>query len=139
MIAASVWLNHAGGRAWSCDQCTNNSTLRKQRGNCGGDFLEGLPQSQKDGAGVWVPGYRIAPDCDESFSEMRFRSCPVAGSNRLAPIIKTYYQHERGIVKINDIYPNPSCALIDAVYELGTVINTAQYRAQKRAIEEGQT
>ena len=135
--AASVWLGHAGGRSWSCDQCKEKRGLRALRGNCGGPFREELPQSRRDDRGVFVPAYRIAPDCDESFSEYEFRSCPVAGVNQLAPLIGAYNRHRSGLYPLSHAYPSPTCALIDVMETLESNRNSAALRAQQRMIDEG--
>ena len=139
MIAASVWLNHAGGRAWSCDQCRDQKGLRPKRGNCGGPFRDDLPQSQSDADGVFMPAYRIAPDCDETFSDYEFRSCPVAGVNKLAHLIGAYNRHKSGLYPISHVYPSPTCATIDMLDTLEYHRESARYRAQKRALEESKS
>ena len=124
ITAASVWLGHAGGRSWSCDQCRDKKGLRALRGNCGGPFREGLPQSRRDDRGVYVPAYRIAP---------------VAGVNQLAPLIGAYNRHRSGLYPLSHAYPSPSCALIDVMETLESNRNSATLRAQKRMIDESKS
>lgn len=138
MLAASVWLGFNRGRSWSCDQCKASPALRKQRGNCGGGFSPNLPQVQRDNLGLYVPGYRIAPDSGADFSDAKVRSCPVAGSNKLASLISAYYRHRSGLYPISTTYPSPSCALIEAIDTLHHHVESAKDRAQQRAIEEAQ-
>jgi hypothetical protein len=131
-----VWLAQNRGRAWSCDQCKTNPKLRKQRGNCGGRFEDGLPLAQRDELGLWVPGYRVAPDCGEDFSDYQIRSCPVAGANKMAPIIRAYQRHRAGLYPIKDQYPKPSCALLEAVDVLHSNTEEAHIRAHEKIMKE---
>jgi len=131
-----VWLSHSGSRAWSCEQCQAKQGLRRLRGNCGGPFIRGLPQVQEDDQGLYVPGYRVAPDCGEAYSDYKIRSCPVASSNKLASIVQAYHRHRAGLAKISDTYPSPSCALLEAVDVIHSQTEEAQYRAQARAMKE---
>jgi hypothetical protein len=137
-LAASVWLSHSRGRAWDCTQCREKRGLRTLRGNCGGPFKQGLPMAQRDEQGLYVPGYRVAPDCGESFSDQKVRSCPVAGANKMASIISAYHRHNEGLFKLDQSYPRPSCAIIEAVDVLHSNRSEAQYRAQERAMKEAQ-
>lgn len=131
-----MWLSHSGGRAWSCDQCRENPDLRRKRGNCGGPFQRGLPASRVDDQGVYVMGYRIAPDSGEAFSELEVRRCPVALSNQVAPIVVAYRRHRAGLYHIDKSYPSPSCALVEAIDILHYSTEEAHYRAQERAMKE---
>lgn len=101
------------------------------RGNCGGAFKKGLPQSQTDEKGRFVPGYRVAPDSGESFSELKIRSCPVADMNRLSPIVSAYNLHKRGLLDLKTIYKNPTIAIIDCL----NVIQSNSEEAQARDLE----
>jgi hypothetical protein len=67
--------------------------------------------AQRDERGLFVPGYRVAPDCGEDFSDLEIRSCPVAGANRMAPIINAYNRHRSGLFNLSLSYPSPSCAV----------------------------
>lgn len=131
-----MWLSHARGRAWRCDQCRTNPKLRAQRGSCGGPFQKGLPQSQEDERGVFVPGYRVAPDSGEAFSELEVRSCPVAASNQMASLITAYRRHKANLFPITGTYPNPTCAIVDALDVIHNHSELAQLRAQERAQKE---
>ena len=62
-----------------------------------------------------MPGYRIAPDSGESFSELKVRSCPVALANRVAPIVQAYRRHRAGLFDLCRAYPQPSCAIVEAI------------------------
>ena len=104
----------SAGRAWNCEQCAKNKQLRKQRGNCGGSFLPSLAQSRKDNTGVFMNGYRIAPNSAADYSELKLYSCPVALSNQIAPIVQSYNRIKAGLVTIKDLYPSPTCAIIEA-------------------------
>jgi hypothetical protein len=135
-LASSVWLGHSKGRAWSCEQCRAKKGLRNLRGNCGGPFKKGLPLLQHDEEGGFVPGYRVAPDCGEDYSDLKIRSCPVAGANRLSSIIQAYHRHRAGLIKISETYPKPSCALLEAIDVLHSNTEEAIYRAHQRSMKE---
>ena len=136
MCASSVWLSYNRGRSWSCDQCKSSKGLRNKRGGCGGAFKEDLPMVQRDEHGLYIPGYRVAPDSGAEYSDLRIRSCPVAGANRLASIISAYHRHKSGLYPISVSHPTPSCALVEAIDTLHYHTESAQSRAQQRAIEE---
>ena len=127
-----VWISRSGSRSWNCNQCKENPSLRRKRGNCGGAFRDNLPQSQEDEEGRFVPGYRVAPDCGAGFSDLKIRSCPVADMNRLSPIVSAYNLHKSGLVDLKTIYKNPSIALIDCL----NVIQSNQDEAQSRDLEK---
>jgi len=74
-----------------------------------------LPQSQKDNVGVFVPGYRVAPNSGESYSDLKIRSCPIANMNRVASVVQNYSRIKAGLIKIDDIYPSPTCAIIESL------------------------
>ena len=111
--------------------------LRKQRGNCGGSFRAGLPQSQVDDIGRYVMGYRVAPDCGEAFSDAKIRSCPVADANRAASLINAFSRHRNGLATIKDTFPHPSCAVIEAVDVLHNTTEEMLSRARERALNDG--
>ena len=136
MAASSVWLSFSRGRSWSCDQCRSSKGLREKRGNCGGAFKDNLPMIQRDTDGLYVPGYRVAPDSGVEYSDLRIRSCPVAGANQLSSIISAYQRHRSGLYPISVSHPAPSCALVEAVDTLHYHTEAAKYRAQQRAAEE---
>lgn len=131
-----MWLSHSRGRAWNCEQCKTSAGLRAKRGNCGGEFKQGLPQSQRDEHGLYVMGYRVAPDCGEEYSDYKIRSCPVASSNQLASLIQAYQRHKNNILPLNLSYPKPTCAVIEAIEVLHYNTDEAQHRAHQRAMKE---
>ena len=92
--------------------------------------------AQRDERGLFVPGYRVAPDCGEEFSDLEIRSCPVAGANRMAPIINAYNRHRSGLFNLSLSYPQPSCAVVEAMDILHNNRESAHYRAQERALKE---
>ena len=94
--------------------------------------------AQRDERGLFVPGYRVAPDCGEDFSDLEIRSCPVAGANKMAPIINAYNRHRAGLFNLSLSYPSPSCAVVEAFDILHYNRESAQYRAQERALKEAQ-
>jgi hypothetical protein len=130
-----VWLGHAGSRAWSCEQCTAQPNTRRLRGNCGGPFLEGLAWSRFDDQGRYVMGYRVAPDCGD-WGEQKIRSCPVAGANRLAPLLVAYQRQRAGVCSLSDLFNAPTCAVIDLFAELHTQTELSHARMRERAAEE---
>jgi len=89
--------------------------LRRRRGNCGGPFKAGLRQTQKDEHGLYMPGYRIAPNSGEAYSDLKIRSCPIADMNRVASIITNYNRIKTGLIEMKDIYPRPTCAIIESL------------------------
>ena len=131
-----MWLGHSRGRAWSCDQCRANPKLRAQRGSCGGPFKQGLPLVQEDEEGRFVEGFRVCPDSGEDFSDLKIRSCPVAGANRMASIIVSYRRHQSGLLSIERAYPKPTCAIIEAFETLHINSESARVRAHERAMRE---
>ena len=119
MIEASVWLAHAGGRAWSCSQCADKPELRRLRGNCGGSFKHGLTHARPDADGrLCVAGYRIAPDSAPEWAEAMHYTCPVAGANRSAEITSLYYAQRSGVYSLTEAVPHPTPALLSAVETL---------------------
>lgn len=92
--------------------------------------------AQRDKRGLFVPGYRVAPDCGEEFSDLEIRSCPVAGANKMAPIINAYNRHRSGLFNLSLSYPKPSCAVVEAMDILHNNRESAHYRAQERALKE---
>lgn len=80
-----------------------------------------------------MPGYRVAPDCGEAFSEAKIRSCPVADANRAASIINAYSRHRHGLATIRDTFPSPSCAVIEAVDVLHNTTEEMLIRVRERA------
>ena len=119
MIEASVWLAHAGGRAWSCSQCADKPELRRLRGNCGGPFKQGLTHARPDhDQRLCVAGYRIAPDSAPEWSESMFYTCPVAGANRAAEVSSLYYAQRSGVYSLTEAVPNPTPALLSAIETL---------------------
>lgn len=91
---------------------------------------------QTDEEGYYLPGYRVAPDCGEDYSDLKIRSCPVASSNKLASIIQAYHRHRAGLAEITHTYPNPTCALLEAVDVLHSNTEEAHYRSQERMMKE---
>ena len=70
---------------------------------------------RKDDQGLYMPGYRIAPNSGESYSDLKIRSCPIADMNRAASIVTNYGRIKSGLIKIDDIYPHPTCAIIESL------------------------
>jgi len=95
-----------------------------------------LPLSQEDEAGLYVDGFRVCPDSGEEFAELKIRSCPVASANKMAAVIVSYRRHRSGIYPIEKAYPQPTCAIIEAMETLHHNTEAAQIRAQERASQE---
>lgn len=77
--------------------------------------MPGLAQSRKDSNGkIYINGYRVAPNSGADYSELELYSCPVASMNQIAPIVQSYNRIKAGLVSIKDIYPSPTCAIIEA-------------------------
>jgi len=55
-----------------------------------------------------MPGYRIAPNSGEAYSDLEIRSCPIADMNRVASIITNYNRIKTGLIEMKDIYPHPT-------------------------------
>ena len=81
-------------------------------------------------------GYRVAPDCGEDYANLKIRSCPVASSNQLASVIQAYHRHKSGLLSLSQSYPNPTCAVIEALEVLHYNANDAEHRAHERAMKE---
>jgi hypothetical protein len=89
-----------------------------------------------DEEGRYIMGYRVAPDCGEDYADYRIRSCPVANSNRLASVVQAYQRHRAGLMPITQSYPNPTCAIIEAIEVLHYNTEEAHYRATERTMRE---
>ena len=85
------------------------------RGNCGGNFKKGLPYLDEDEHGYFVPAYRVAPNCSGEYADLKIRSCPVASANKVAPITQAYFRHINGLFDLKNVYPMPSCAIVEAI------------------------
>lgn len=131
-----MWVPHSGGRSWSCDQCRSKKGLRELRGNCGNAFKDGLPLSDEDEHGRFVPGYRIAPNCGEWYSDLKVRSCPIAGMNKMASIITAFNRHQGGLIRLTETFPNPSCAILDCFDILNSNTNELQRRSHEQQMKE---
>ena len=79
-------------------------------------------------------GYRIAPDTGE-WGDQRVRSCPVAEANSAAPLIESYQQIKSGLLTVDQIYPSPSIAVIEALSLIDITERAVINRARERAIE----
>lgn len=108
------------------------------RGNCGGAFKQGLPQSQRDEQGIFIAGYRVAPNCGADFSEAKIRQCPISDANRLASVISVYHRHRQGLGQIESSYPRPTCAIIEALDTLHSATEEMIARKREQAMEAQQ-
>lgn len=89
--------------------------MRRLRGNCGSPFKKRLPQSIQDSEGVYVPGYRVAPNCGEAYSDLKIRSCPISDMNRLSSVLSNYNRIKNELISLKDAYPNPTIAIIESI------------------------
>ena len=110
--------------------------MRRLRGNCGGAFQAGLPLSDTDERGRFIPGYRVAPNCGEFFSDLKVRSCPIADMNRLAPIITAYHRHRKGLLSLTESFKSPSCAIVEAYDILENNTDEMIRRSQEQKLKE---
>jgi hypothetical protein len=94
--------------------------------------------AQSDELGLYVPGYRVAPNCGSDFSDLQVRSCPVADMNRLAPLISVYHRHRQGLGQISTSYPRPTCAIIEALDILHNSTEEMLARKREQALQEAQ-
>lgn len=78
----------------------------------------------------------MAPDSGESFSELKVRSCPVALANRAAPIVQAYRRHRAGLFDLSRAYPQPSCAILEAIDILHSSTEEAEHRLRERTMKE---
>ena len=132
-----MWLNHAKSRAWGCETCTPKE--RRLRGNCGGPFVKGVKHGIEDEKGaIYVPAYRIAPDCDPEWGDTHFYTCPVAGSHQCASVLNYYQLSKSGIIKITDLIQTPTPAFLEALTVLKIANDIREHRVRKQMeIENG--
>lgn len=95
-----------------------------------------MPQSLKDELGIYVPGYRIAPNSGESYSDLKIRSCPISDMNRLASIISNYNRIKKGILQFSEVYPNPSIAIIESIETLDYNYDEMIHRQHEQALKD---
>ena len=127
-----MWIPFSKGRGWGCEQCKNNKALRLKRGNCGGPLKSTLPQSLRDDQGVYMPGYRLAPNSGEEYSDLKIRSCPISNMNRLALIISSYNRIKGGLISFADAYPHPTIAIIESI----EILDYNHEQARLRQLEQ---
>ena len=106
------------------------------RGNCGGEFQKGLPYLDEDEHGFFMPAYRVAPDSDEAYSELKIRSCPVALANLATPIVNAFFSHLNGLFDIKATFSNPTIAIVEAVDLLYYHHNLLKNRLHERQMSE---
>jgi hypothetical protein len=95
-----------------------------------------LPLSDTDEQGRFVPGYRIAPNCGEQYSDFKVRSCPVADMNRLASVITAFNRHQSGVIRLTETFKNPTCAIIESFDILNQNTLEMQRRSQEQQMKE---
>ena len=108
------------------------------RGNCGGAFKKGLPYLDEDEHGYFVPAYRVAPNCSGEYADLKIRSCPVASANKVAPITQAYFRHINGLFDLKNVYPMPSCAIVEAIDILHHHYQELKNKITQEQIDEAQ-
>ena len=83
-----------------------------------------------------MPGYRIAPNSGELYSDLKIRSCPISNANRLALIVSNYSKIKNNLMSFSQLYPWPTCAIVESIEILDYNHNQMIYRKQKQALEE---
>lgn len=81
-------------------------------------------------------GYRVAPDSDELFSELKITTCPIADANRLASLMDAYTSHKKGLFDLSKVYPTPTIAVIEAFGIMELHHQLLENRLHKRRLEE---
>ena len=81
---------------------------------------------------IYVPAYRIAPDCDPEWGDTRFYTCPVAGSHQCASVLNYYQITKNGMIKLTDLIKNPTPALLDALTVLKVANDIRENRVRKQ-------
>ena len=88
----------------------------------------------------YVPGYIVAPGCDEEMAEDRFYTCPLAEVTRpgspVRQIIESHRLLEVEGIRLVDLHPNPTPALISALGELDIVVASYRREKERRALED---
>ena len=97
--------------------------------------MSGLPMAQRDEEGLFIPAYRVAPNCGESFSDLKVRYCPIADANRHDSIITSYHRHRQGLGSIDAVFPRPTCAIIEAIDVLHSNTEQMIARHQEQMME----
>ena len=92
--------------------------------------------AQRDEFGLFVPGYRVAPNSGATFSDLEVRRCPIADANRLASVISAYYRQRQGLGSIDAVFPNPSCAIVEALDVLHSNTEDMLARKQEQMMQE---
>lgn len=123
------------------------------RGRCGGPILKGEPDATYDGAelpnlgpeydilrgGWYVPDYNFLkiPFAESDAEEKgRWRSCPIAETRRVMPIVHLWRRHKLGIEPIDKAIRAPSAALMEA-FEVLAIAEIEVDNAHMRMITGG--
>ena len=97
--------------------------------------MPGLPMAQRDDEGLFMPAYRVAPNCGEAFSDQKIRRCPIADANRLASVITAYHRHRQGLGSVESVFPRPTCAIVEALDVLHSNTEQMIARHQEQMME----
>lgn len=90
----------------------------------------------EDEEGFFVPGYRVCPDSDEIFADLKIRSCPIALSNRMSVFVESFSRHKQGFFDLSSTFPKPTVAVLEAFDTLDLHFRIFEQRLQKRSLEE---
>lgn len=83
-----------------------------------------------------MPGYRIAPNSGEAYSDLKIRSCPISNMNRLALIVNNYSKIKNKLLSFSELYPHPTCAIVESIEILDYNHEQMLNRKHKQALEE---
>lgn len=124
---------------WRCEGCDGET--RRSRGNCGGPITLAASGAQMDADGrAYIPGYIVAPGCDDRLSEDRFYACPLSEIVRPgSPIQEVITVHRRKAASgasISDLISSPTPAMLDALVELDATVSAFRAEKRRRAEEE---
>jgi len=95
-----------------------------------------LPLVQKDQDGLYIPGYRIAPNCGQDYSDLKVRSCPVASMNKMASVITAFNRHQSGLIRLTEVFKSPSCAILESFDILDHNTKEMQSRLHDQQIKD---
>jgi hypothetical protein len=88
----------------------------------------------------FIPGYIVAPGCDERLSEDKFYSCPLAEIVRPHSQIQEAIQSHRRLtvsgIRLVDLYPSPTPAILSALGEMDITLSSLREEKERREMEE---
>jgi hypothetical protein len=88
----------------------------------------------------YVPGYIVAPGCDETLADDKFFSCPLADVIRPGSPIRQVFDTHRTLevegIRLVDLHKSPTPGLIAALAELDITVRAYRNEKERRAVEE---